>query len=76
MSYDSPSAAGIPERFRDPKRRWTGFAARARCYIVNTDLVDPAGESTLILKIEAALQDATVTSTFYRCGANVHDMAP
>jgi len=27
--YDSPSAAGIPENFRDPERRWTGFAARA-----------------------------------------------
>ena len=40
--YDSPSAAGIPEEFRDAERRWTGFAARARCYIVNTDLVDPA----------------------------------
>jgi len=41
--YDSPSAADIPERFRDPQRRWTGFAARARCLIVNTDLVpDPS----------------------------------
>lgn len=37
--YDSPSAAGIPETFRDPQRRWTGFAARARVFIVNTDLV-------------------------------------
>lgn len=40
--YDSPSAAGIPEAFRDPERRWTGFAARARCYIVNRELIDPA----------------------------------
>ena len=41
--YDSPSAADIPEQFRDPDRRWTGFAARARCLIVNTDLVpDPS----------------------------------
>jgi iron(III) transport system substrate-binding protein len=40
--YDSPSAAGIPERYRDPDRRWTGFAARARVLIVNTDLADPA----------------------------------
>ncbi len=38
--YDSPSAQGIPEQFRDPDRRWTGFAARARCLIVNTDLVE------------------------------------
>jgi iron(III) transport system substrate-binding protein len=41
-SYDSPSAAGIPETFRDPERRWTGFAARARVFIVNTELADPA----------------------------------
>lgn len=44
--YDSPSAADIPEPFRDPERRWTGFAARARVLIVNTDLV-PAGEGPL-----------------------------
>ena len=37
--YDSPSAADIPPEFRDPSHRWTGFAARARCLIVNTDLV-------------------------------------
>lgn len=39
--YDSPAAADIPEEFRDPERRWTGFAARARCYIVNTELLEP-----------------------------------
>jgi len=38
--YDSPSAAGIPATFRDPKHRWTDFAARARVFIVNTDLVE------------------------------------
>src|SRR5690242_18431786 len=40
-SYDSPSAQDIPARFRDPERRWTGFAARARVFIVNTRLVEP-----------------------------------
>jgi iron(III) transport system substrate-binding protein len=40
--YDSPSAAGIPAEFRDPEQRWTGFAARARVFIVNTNLADPA----------------------------------
>ncbi|MFT7679718.1 MAG: iron(III) transport system substrate-binding protein [Planctomycetota bacterium] len=41
--YDSPSAADIPEQFRDEQMRWTGFAARARVLIVNTDLVpDPS----------------------------------
>jgi iron(III) transport system substrate-binding protein len=41
-AYDSPSAADIPEAFRDPERRWTGFAARARVFIVNSELIDPA----------------------------------
>lgn len=39
MSYDSPSAADIPETFRDAERRWTGFAARARVFILNTELM-------------------------------------
>ncbi len=39
-AYDSPSAKDIPPSFRDPEHRWTGFAARARVLIVNTDLVD------------------------------------
>ena len=41
--YDSPSAADIPKIFRDPANLWTGFAARARVLIVNTELVpDPS----------------------------------
>lgn len=47
-AYDSPSAAEIPETFRDPERRWTGFAARARVFIVNTELVpDPSVLSSM-----------------------------
>jgi iron(III) transport system substrate-binding protein len=42
-AYDSPNAQDIPEQFRDPGRQWTGFAARARVLIVNTDLVPEAG---------------------------------
>lgn len=29
-SYDSPTAVDIPQRFKDPKHRWTAMAARAR----------------------------------------------
>jgi iron(III) transport system substrate-binding protein len=42
MPYDSPSAAEIPPLFKDTDQRWTGFAARARVLIVNTDLADPS----------------------------------
>ncbi|MFH1739407.1 MAG: extracellular solute-binding protein [bacterium] len=37
--YISPAAEEIPATFKDPKHYWTGFAARARIIIVNTDLV-------------------------------------
>ena len=37
--YRSPAAQGIPEAFRDKDGYWTGFAARGRVIIYNTDLV-------------------------------------
>lgn len=39
--YVSLAANRIPPGFRDLKGHWTGFAARARVIVVNTDLVDP-----------------------------------
>ncbi len=39
-SYQSPSAASIPESYKDRDHFWTGFAARARVIIYNTDLTD------------------------------------
>jgi len=39
--YDSPSAEGIPARYRDRDGFWTGFAGRARVLIINTDLLSP-----------------------------------
>ena len=38
-SYHSPSAADIPNEFKDPDGRWTGIAARARVIVYNTKLV-------------------------------------
>jgi iron(III) transport system substrate-binding protein len=46
-AYRSPSAEAIPPLFRDPEDRWTGFAARARILIVNTDLVAPASVTSM-----------------------------
>src|SRR6266550_545896 len=34
--YDSPSAEGIANQFKDPDHYWTGFSARARVLLVNT----------------------------------------
>lgn len=35
--YASPQAKDIPPRFRGPDHYWTGFAARARVFIINTN---------------------------------------
>ena len=45
--YRPTTAEDVPPLFRDPGNRWTGFAARARVLIVNTELADPAGISGL-----------------------------
>jgi iron(III) transport system substrate-binding protein len=37
--YRSPEAESLPERFSDPAHHWTGFSARARILIYNTELV-------------------------------------
>lgn len=37
--YASPSAERFGAQHRDPEDLWTGFAARARVYIYNTDLL-------------------------------------
>ncbi len=37
--YTSPVAADIDDQWKDPDGRWTGFGARARVLIVNTELM-------------------------------------
>ena len=36
--YLSPNATGIPEHFKDPESYWTGFSARSRPFVVNSEL--------------------------------------
>lgn len=42
--YEPRAAAGFPAQFRDPDGTWTGLAARARVFLVNTDRVKPGEE--------------------------------
>ena len=35
--YQSPNAADIPAQWKDPEHYWTGFAARARVFILNEE---------------------------------------
>src|SRR5262245_23257031 len=46
--YHSPAALDFPAAFRDPHRRWSGFAARARILIVNTQQVSEAERPTSV----------------------------
>jgi iron(III) transport system substrate-binding protein len=38
VAYISPNAKDIPSEFKDSDGFWTGFSARARVFIVNTDV--------------------------------------
>jgi iron(III) transport system substrate-binding protein len=45
------SAATIPGRYKDPTGRWTGFAARIRVLLYNTDKIKPSDAPRSILDL-------------------------
>lgn len=49
--YRSPNRERIPKRYRDEEGYWTGFAARARVIIYNTNLVQPQEAPRSILEL-------------------------
>lgn len=49
--YLSPAAANTPARLRDPDGYWTGFAARCRILIYNTDKLKAADLPSSILEL-------------------------
>ena len=74
--YRSPSADGIPDTFRDPEQMWTGFAARLRVIVYNTNRVKPetAPRSVLDLadarwKGHVAIADPRFGSTSFHVAA-------
>lgn len=50
-AYQSPNADGIPSRYRDPEGYWTGFAARARLIVYNTNQVKPGEAPSSVLDL-------------------------
>ncbi len=42
QSYVSPSTDLIPDNYKDKEGYWAAFGGRARCLLVNTDLMDEA----------------------------------
>lgn len=49
--YHSPAAADIPDRFKDRDGYWTGFAARARVLVANTEALDAADRPRSIFEL-------------------------
>ena len=47
-AYRSPSAEGIPDQYKDPEAYWTGFSARARVILYNTDLAKGSPPSSVM----------------------------
>ena len=51
--YPSPAAEGIPASFKDPEHNWTGFAARSRVFIYNTQQLSAQEVPQSILDLAA-----------------------
>ncbi len=49
--YQSPNAEGLPRQYSDPEWHWTGFSARARVLVYNTNLVAPDERPSSIMDL-------------------------
>ena len=74
--YKSTNAEGIPATFKDPDGYWTGFSARSRVIVYNTNLVKPdeAPKSIFDLtdpkwKDQVAIADPRFGSTSFHVAA-------
>lgn len=54
----------IPEQFKDPEGFWTGFAARLRVYITNTDQLKASKES-IAQKLSGELNGVAIAKPLY-----------
>ncbi len=63
--YRSPSADPIPAAFKDPDGYWTGFAARGRVIIYNTDLVNEPPSSVMDLLDERWERRAAIANPLF-----------
>ncbi|MCR9197049.1 MAG: extracellular solute-binding protein [Planctomycetaceae bacterium] len=56
-AYESPNAGRIPAGFRDADFYWTGFSARLRVYLLNTDEVGKFDPATVDVMLTATQLD-------------------
>jgi len=83
VPYKSPSARDIPPRFKDPAGYWTGFAARARVILCNTDMVPAAEMPTSIYDLaqprwrgQVAVANPLFGTTATHCAALFASLGP
>lgn len=75
-SYRSPSAEGIPSAVKDPEGYWTGFSARIRVIVYNTNRLDAAKAPQSVLDLadgrwtdQVAIADPRFGSTSFHVAA-------
>ena len=73
--YRSPSAADIPEQFKDKDGYWTGFAARARVLIYNTELLKPSEAPQSIFELTEPKWKAKVALAYPLFGTTATHVA-
>jgi iron(III) transport system substrate-binding protein len=64
-AYRGPGWERIPPAFKDPEGRWTGFAARLRVYIVNTERMEATPEAIEQRLKAADLSRFTIAKPMY-----------
>ncbi|MEZ5941311.1 MAG: extracellular solute-binding protein [Planctomycetaceae bacterium] len=62
--YKGAGFERIPEQFKDPEGYWTGFAARLRVYIVNTDKME-ASPDEITSRLEGDLSRMAIAKPIY-----------
>jgi len=73
--YTSPSAKDIPPQFRDKDDYWTGFAARARVLVYNTNLLKPSDLPKSIFELTGAQWKGKVALGYPVFGTTATHMA-
>jgi iron(III) transport system substrate-binding protein len=64
LPYRGPGYERIPDAYKDPDGAWTGFAARLRVYIVNTDRM-PVSEEAVAQALEGDLSRMAMARPLY-----------
>jgi iron(III) transport system substrate-binding protein len=63
--YKGSGYERIPAAFKDPDGQWTGFAARLRVWIINTNLISPTPQAIDVIMEKDNLDRVTIAKPLY-----------